>query len=127
MTEGFWGMGRMAARSARLLLDAKDAHGAVNRAYFAMFHTARAALAHADPELSRTKRHATVISRFGRHMVKERGLNPMLGRAFSLAFDMRTIADYEPVAVDPREAEELIETAEGFLAALTAYAEEKSE
>src|SRR5262245_48688189 len=66
VSEGFWNKGRIAARSARLLLDAADAHGAVDRAYFAMFHIARASLAHADPELARTKRHATVIGRFGR-------------------------------------------------------------
>jgi uncharacterized protein (UPF0332 family) len=58
-------------------------------------------------------------------MVKERGLETELGRAFSLAFDLRTISDYEPVVVDPAEADELIRTAEAFIAAVTAHAQEK--
>lgn len=86
-----------------------------------MFDVARATLARADPELARTKRHATVIGRFGQHMVKGRGLDPALGRALSLAFDFRTIADYEPVRVDLNDAREMVDSAEAFLAALTAY------
>jgi len=117
----FWEKGRTAARSARLLLDNSDPNGATDRAYFAMFHGARAALAHVDAALAQTKRHATVIGRFGRHLVKDRGLDAEFGRALSLAFDMRTIADYEPVVVDASDAREVVESAERFLEALASH------
>jgi uncharacterized protein (UPF0332 family) len=122
MSDVFWEKGRVTARTARLLLEAGDSDGAVNRAYFAMFHVARAVLAQLDEELARTKRHATVIGRFGRHIVKEGGLSADFGRALSLAFDLRTVADYEPVVVDASEAQEAVESAEAFLGALFARA-----
>jgi uncharacterized protein (UPF0332 family) len=109
---------REAARSSRVLLEAADPNGAVNRAYYAMFHVARAALGDIDPELAITKRHATVIGRFARYMVKERGLDAELGRAFSLAFDLRIIADYHQESVDPADAREVIQGMETFLEAV---------
>ena len=123
MSEILWEKGRTAARSARLLVDpaVADANGAVNRAYFAMFHAARTALAAVDPHLGQVKRHATVIGRFGRHMVKDRGLDVQLGRDLSLAFDLRTIADYEPVTIDLGDAAELVGTTEGFVAAVELF------
>ena len=123
MSEALWEKGRTAARSARLLVDpaVADANGAVNRAYFAMFHAARTALTAVDSDLGHVKRHATVIGRFGRHIVKGRGLNVQLGRDLSLAFDLRTIADYEPVRIDLRDAAELVGTAEGFVAAVEQF------
>ena len=121
MSDIFWEKGRMAARSARLLLDNSDPNGATDRAYFAMFHAARAALAQVDTALAQTKRHATVIRRFGRHLVKDGGLDAQFGRALSLAFDMRTIADYEPVFLDPSEAREVVESAERFIDAVALH------
>jgi uncharacterized protein (UPF0332 family) len=116
--------GSTAAHSARLLLDAADPNGAVNRAYYAMFHVARA-LAQIGPEVGQAKRHVTVIGRFGRYMVKERGLDPELGRSFSLAFDLRTIADYEPVLVDASDARQIVSSAEMFVQALAKPAREE--
>ena len=117
--------GSTAAHSARLLLDAADPNGAVNRAYYAMFHVARAALAQIGPEVGQAKRHVTVIGRFGRYMVKERGLDPELGRSFSLAFDLRTIADYEPVLVEASDARQIVSSAETFVQALAKPAREE--
>ncbi|MHB8253387.1 MAG: HEPN domain-containing protein [Acidiferrobacter sp.] len=49
---------RQAAASAKVLLDTGDADGACNRAYYAMFDAARAALmasgAPTEPEIART-------------------------------------------------------------------------
>jgi len=123
MSDIFWDNGRTAARSARLLLDHDDPNGATDRAYFAMFYTARAAIARVDAALAQTKRHATVIGRFGRHLVKDGGLDPEYGRALSLAFDMRTIADYEPVVLEPSEARTVVESAERFIDAVVAHAD----
>jgi len=114
VSEVLWRKSRTTARSARLLVGAAiaDSNSAVSRAYFAMFDAARAALATAEPDLGQVKRHATVIGRFGRYMVKDRGLDVRLGRELSLAFDLRTVADYEPVMTDLDEATELVGTAE---------------
>jgi uncharacterized protein (UPF0332 family) len=117
----FWDKGREAARSARLLIEIQDPNGAVNRGYFAMFHVARASLAEINPDLSKTNRHATIIGRFGRHIVRERGLDPAFGRSLSLAFDLRTIADYEPVVVEPADAREHIQDMEAFLQAVATF------
>lgn len=61
-----------AATSAKMLLDAGDADGACNRAYYAMFDAARAALlasgAPVEPETARM--HSGLISAFSLHLVK---------------------------------------------------------
>ena len=58
-----------ALASARLLLDAGDTDGTCNRAYYAMFDAARAALAGEDtPETTRT--HSGLIAAFGLQLVK---------------------------------------------------------
>lgn len=61
-----------ASSSAALLLGDGDVNGACNRAYYAMFDAARAALlaagAPVDPNVVRT--HNGVIAAFGLHLVK---------------------------------------------------------
>lgn len=61
-----------AAASAKILLDTGDVDGACNRAYYAMFDAARAALlasgALADLNIGRT--HSGLISAFSLHLVK---------------------------------------------------------
>jgi len=61
-----------AAASAELLLGAGDADGACNRAYYAMFDAARAALlasmAPVETEIART--HNGLITAFRLHLVK---------------------------------------------------------
>jgi uncharacterized protein (UPF0332 family) len=93
-----------AARSARLLLDEGDTIGAVSRAYYAMFDLARAALRDIDPNLAAAKTHATIISRFSKHMVQDRGFPQELGRALRRAFDARlsrTIPTQRPQSKRP--------------------------
>ena len=65
-----WDKAVVAARSARALHDLGDFAGAVNRAYYAMFCAARAALRSVDPDLDTAKTHGTVIRRFGWHIVE---------------------------------------------------------
>lgn len=70
--QDFIGKASRAAASARLLLDAGDVDGACNRAYYAMFDAARAALiksgAPVPPEVAKT--HSGLISAFSLHLVK---------------------------------------------------------
>jgi len=110
---------RASARSARLLLETGDTIGAVSRAYYAMFDLARAALRDIDPKLAAAKTHATIISRFSKHIVKEKGYSPELARALRRAFDARLVADYSYDTVTMEVAAEVVDGMDRFLADIT--------
>ena len=114
----YWLKSLAAARSARALLAMGDTDGAVGRAYYAMFDAARAALEFIDVKLAAAKSHATIISRFGQHVVLARGLDRQLGKTLNTAEDLRNAADYDrkPVAIE--EARETIERMEKFVLAM---------
>lgn len=116
----FWEKADKAAGSARLLFEAADFDGAISRAYYAMFHAARASLAQIDRGHTAVKRHATVIRHFGKHVVLERGLDAGFGRALSVAFDLRMIADYQPTMLDQASAADVVQEMERFLEAVLA-------
>lgn len=84
-----------ALASARLLLDAGDVDGACNRAYYAMFDAARAALIQSGapvvPEVAKT--HSGLISAFSLHLVKTGRVPTELGKALNKAAEIRLIAD----------------------------------
>jgi len=85
-----------AATSAKVLLDLGDADGACNRAYYAMYDAARAALlasgAPVEPEIAKT--HNGLISAFSLHLVKTSRVPVELGKAFNRAEELRLMADY---------------------------------
>jgi uncharacterized protein (UPF0332 family) len=93
-----------AATSAQVLLAEGDMDGACNRAYYAMFDAARAALlaskAPVEPEIGRT--HGGLVSAFSLHLVKTGRVSVELGRALNRAEELRLVADYkgEPVEVE---------------------------
>lgn len=93
-----------ALTSAHTLLSDGDNDGACNRAYYAMFDAARAALlackAPVPPEVAKT--HSGLISAFSLHLVKPGTFPVELGRSFNKAEDLRLIADYkgDPLAAD---------------------------
>jgi uncharacterized protein (UPF0332 family) len=122
----FWAKAVIAAKSARMLLEAGDTDGAVSRAYYAMFDAARAALESIDERLAVAKTHATIVRRFGKQVVLEKGLDSSLGRAFRIAETIRIAADYERKPVDLIEARQLIEEMERFLSALDQLIGDKS-
>ena len=74
-----------AAASAKVLLDTGDADGACNRAYYAMFDAARAALLASDalvnPDIGRT--HSGLISAFSLHLVKTGRVPVELGKSLN--------------------------------------------
>lgn len=109
-----------AARSAKLLLQAGDADGACNRAYYAMFDAARAALlacnAPTPAEVART--HGGLISAFSLHLVKSGRVPVELGRALNRAEEIRLIADYRGDSVEPEQAAWTVEQAERFVQAM---------
>ena len=109
-----------ALASAKLLLDSGDVDGACNRAYYAMFDAARAALlkvnAPVPSEIART--HSGLITAFSLHLVKPGIIAVEHGRALNKVEDLRLIADYKGDPVTLGNAAWALEQAEKFLAAV---------
>lgn len=105
-----------AAASARVLLDTGDADGACNRAYYAMFDAARAALLASGWEIGKT--HKGVLNAFSDRLVKNGPVPKEMGRLLKLAEAFRYVADYEGSPVELSDAEQLVEQASVFVAAI---------
>ena len=107
----------IAISSAKALLALGDTDGASNRAYYAMFDIARAALMEINAPLSMraAKTHKGLISAFSLYLVKPGILTPQLGQALSRAFEIRIWADYTGDAVSFEYAETLVGDASIFL------------
>ncbi|MEO5671978.1 MAG: HEPN domain-containing protein [Ramlibacter sp.] len=108
---------RRALASAHKLLQDNDSDGACNRAYYAMFDAARAALilsaAPVPPEIAKT--HSGLIAAFSLHLVKP-GLFPVdLGKAFNKVEDLRLVADYKGDLIDGEEAQWAVQQAQAFV------------
>ena len=108
--------------AARLLLANGDFEGACNRAYYAMFDAARAALlwvnAPVPAEVART--HSGLITAFSLHVVKPGLVAIDHGRALNKVEDLRLIADYRGDPVTLENAAWALEQAQAFLAAVRA-------
>ncbi|MDX1653621.1 MAG: HEPN domain-containing protein [Candidatus Competibacteraceae bacterium] len=108
--------------SARLLLEHGDNNGACNRAYYAMFDAARAALlavqAPVAAEVART--HGGLISAFSLHLVKPGRVAVALGRALNRVQEIRLVADYRGDSVSGEQALWAVEQSEAFVAAIQA-------
>lgn len=110
-----------AAASAQLLLQAGDADGACNRAYYAMFDAARAVLLVRAPVAAEGVRtHNGLIAAFSLHLVKTGQVSVELGRALNRAEEIRLIADYQGDSVEPEQAMWTVECAALFVPAMRA-------
>lgn len=109
-----------AAASAKVLLDTGDADGACNRAYYAMYDAARAALlasgAPVEPEVAKT--HNGLISAFSLHLVKTGRVSVELGKALNKAEELRLVADYKGDAVEKEDADWAVSQAQTFVHAM---------
>ena len=105
-----------AAESAKLLLDAGDADGACNRAYYAMFDAARAALLAIGHDPGKT--HRGVLGAFSERLVKEGAVAKEMGRLLKEAETIRYVADYDGASVEFDDAREIVEQAQTFIAAV---------
>jgi uncharacterized protein (UPF0332 family) len=105
---------------ARLLLQAEKTEGACSRAYYAMHDAAHAALLATGFETPDAiiKTHHTLIAEFGKRLVLGGQLDATHGRAFNKVQEMRLVSDYsaEPPSLD--NAQEAVEKAEAFVAAI---------
>jgi uncharacterized protein (UPF0332 family) len=109
-----------ACSSARVLLERGDMAGAANRAYYAMFDAARAALlaAGADAGLDAARSHSGLIAAFGSHLVKGGLMTKEMGRILNRAHEMRLAADYRGDALELAEVGAMVEQAATFMAAV---------
>ncbi len=109
-----------ACTSARLLLQAGDADGACNRAYYAMFDAAKAVLlaSTGTDYVPPGKTHSGLIAAFGLHLVKPGIVAVELGRALNRAEEVRLIADYKGDSIDAADAGEMVTSAEAFVPAM---------
>lgn len=84
-----------ALHGARLLLDAGEIEGTCNRAYYAMYDAAHAALlAENRIDYKVTKTHSGLIAAFGLHIVATNKLARELGRSLNEVEQVRLLADY---------------------------------
>lgn len=107
-----------ALASARLLLDAGDTDGACNRAYYAMFDAARAALAVADDEGMIAKTHSGLISAFSLRFVRTAEIPVELGKALNAVSELRQAGDYTGLTMPKDKAAWAVTRAEAFVAAI---------
>ncbi len=111
-----------ACSSARALLDLGDVDGACNRAYYAMFDASRAALLGAGapvrPDIGKT--HSGLINAFSDHLIKNGPISKEMGRLLKRAEEIRLVADYKGDSVELSDAQEMVEQAETFVAAMRA-------
>jgi uncharacterized protein (UPF0332 family) len=112
-----------AAESAQALLKLEDADGASNRAYYAMFEAARAALLAVGHEIGKT--HRGVLNAFNDRLVKDGPMPKEVGRLLKHAEALRYVADYSDNAVDLADAREMVEEAKTFVATVRSILERR--
>ena len=108
-----------ALKSARHNLTDGDYDSAVNRAYYAMFDIARAALLRAgvaEDKLPRT--HNGVIEVFRHHAVQSGLMDRQLAGELSRTVSLRIKADYTDLEMEPKTATEVVEKAALFVQAV---------
>lgn len=109
-----------ASASAIALLDLGDVDGASNRAYYAMFDAARAAILSLNlpgrPDIGKT--HRGTLSAFSEHFVKTGAVSRELGVLLKHAETFRYVADYEGGSVGLQDAQEIVQQAQIFVSAL---------
>jgi uncharacterized protein (UPF0332 family) len=114
---------RRSAASAKLLFDAGDLNGACNRAYYAMFDAARAALLVGDVPVNSEaiKTHSGLIAAFSLYVIKPGLIPAHYGRSLRQVDQIRLIADYSDEGVDRERGLSAIEQASHFIEAVSGY------
>jgi len=102
-----------ALKSAKLLQENGEHEDAASRAYYAMFHAARAILFNKGIS---AKTHRGTISIFGEKIVKQRILSEEYADMLRKAFDLRQKSDYELYTeLNAEIVKEAIKNAEKFI------------
>jgi uncharacterized protein (UPF0332 family) len=99
--------------AARLLFREDFYKDSVSRAYYSMYHAAKALLLTKDIS---PKTHRGVIQEFGLEFVKKDLIEKYYSKALAKGKDVREIADYDVIVeISKEEAESIIEDAKRFL------------
>ncbi|HWJ36308.1 MAG TPA: HEPN domain-containing protein [Steroidobacteraceae bacterium] len=114
---------RRSAASAKLLFDAGDINGACNRAYYAMFDAARAALVAGDESVrsEAIKTHSGLIAAFSLHVIKPGLIPAQYGKSLRQVDQIRVIADYSDEEVDRERGLSVIGQGDQFIEAVGSY------
>jgi uncharacterized protein (UPF0332 family) len=109
-----------ALASARLLLADGDLEGACNRAYYAMFDAAHAALlaSGAGNNPGETRTHRGLIAAFGKHLVQSGRMPAESGKSLNQVERIRLLADYTGEDIDREAAQWAVERAAEFIDAV---------
>lgn len=108
-------------KDAHLLFADGSPDGACNRAYYAMFNAARAALlATGHAREAQAKTHSGLIAAFAQHIVRPGLVHTEHNRAMNRVQEYRLLADYIGDGMSLQEARDAIEKAEAFLIAIDA-------
>ena len=94
-----------------------------NRAYYAIFHSARAILILEGLDY---KKHSAVIASFRQRFVKTGVFSTEISKIIGRAFEIRTEADYEDFfIISKEEVEKQLEDAKHFVNQMEQYLQEK--
>jgi uncharacterized protein (UPF0332 family) len=109
-----------ALSEARILIRASAVNGPCNRAYYAMFYAAHAALFALGIEgLTRPiKTHRGLVARFGQDIILPGHLPRDFGNDLSKVEEIRLLADYSDDTIKMERAVWAVERAEAFVAAV---------
>ena len=100
-------------KDGELLLAQGSIHGAINRLYYAAFHSARALLATKERDAGS---HSGVITLFSKYIVKEGLLFPETAKVLSRALERRLDSDYEDYAeIGLKEEEKMKDEVKDFI------------
>ena len=105
--------------AARLLFDAGLHNASANRAYYAAFHAAIAALSDASIKTD-NKKHANVQAQFSGELIRRRKVySSRLKASLPELQDTRNKADYRLVSISKKKAERQLNKAVEFVEAVT--------
>jgi uncharacterized protein (UPF0332 family) len=114
---------RRTLASATLLFDAGDLIGACNRAYYAMYDSARAALvacgAPDAPQLIKT--HSGLITAFTLHLIKSGRITAQYGKSIRQVDQIHLLADYTDGEIEIDAAMSALRQAAEFVTAIDNY------
>lgn len=119
------GRARKSLKASKILANDELFEDAASRAYYAMFHAAKALLISRDVV---PKTHKGLISKFGEEFVKTHEIDKEKLRELSHGFRMRMKSDYEAeFSLSSAEITLLIEETEDFLKSIEDILEDFSE
>lgn len=105
--------------TAHELIALRRLRGAVNRAYYAIYHLATAVLLTQDIERSK---HSGVQSAFSQYLVKPGLIEPEYGRILTSARKARETSDYaDRIELDEETAQRIIADTDRFVARMEEY------